>query len=317
MTRHPNAKPARQGGFTLVEMLTVIVIIGILAGLTTAAVIAARKAVIRGIIVADMKQLEMALQNYKTETGEFPPDFAFCDLPVGDVIGDAARARVVRHLRKAFPRMRLTGADDNAKFATFAGLTAAAGPDRNQLNPSTALTFWLGGILDSDGKPRGFHDDPTNPFKLGEPRSKPYYDFNPTRMDGLQLMQPRVQPAAPYVYFRPVRDNTTGRFEYGAAADGVFTPFKYGVGDNYCVPYLVDASADPPVAPAAERVWQAAETYQIIAAGLDGLFSTNTPDSLVPPPPLDFRYSSVGKNFSDGDYDNLTSFTQGELQSEL
>ena len=97
-------------------MLTVIVIIGILAGLTLGATVVVRAMVRRSIVIADMKQLEMALQNYKSEFGELPPDFAFCDET--STRGDAARARVMRHLRKRFPKYR------PASFATF--VTAAA-----------------------------------------------------------------------------------------------------------------------------------------------------------------------------------------------
>lgn len=300
-------QPARRSGFTLVEMLTVIVIIGILAAMTAGGAIAARRAVIRGVIKGDMSQLDMALQKYRSDTGEFPPDFAFCDETSSR--GDAARARVLSHLRKRFPRMRLA---DWAAFATATGMTA--GPAATQLNPSTALAFWLGGPLDGTGKPKGFSEDPANPFKVGEPRSTPYFDFDPARMSGFQLMQPKVKPPAPYVYFRAVKNTATSRFEYGAANNsGTFEPFSCGVSPNICVPYLENASSDPPSDPVNHtRVWRAPETYQVIAAGLDGQFSTDTPAA-----PTAFRYSKIGTNFTDGDYDNLASFAEGELEKEM
>lgn len=325
-------KPAHRGGFTLVEMLTVIVIIGILAGLITGATIAARKGVLRGIIIADIKQVDMGLQRYKSEVGELPPDFAFCDLPdPADPRRIAARARVVRHLRKAFPQMRLAGADDMARFDAFLTLAGATvGPAKNQLNPSTALTFWLGGIPDTSGKPKGFSTDPANPFKAGEPRSTPYYDFDLKRLDGLQLMQPNIQPRAPYVYFRAIKNNQSGNFEYGDADDnGLFRPFKFELAaDNYCVPYLEDAYDPVPTlsvhatTPATVlRAWREPEGYQIIAPGLDGVFSTSNPPPASPAPApydaYDFRFSKVGQNFSDGDFDNLTNFAASDLQSEM
>ncbi len=329
-------KPRRRPGFTLVEMLTVIVIIGILAGLTVGGAIAARNAVRRGIVIADMKQMEMGLQKYKGEVGEFPPDFAFCDELAGDR-GKAARARVVSHLRKAFPKMRLSGTTTDDQFLAFLTTSGmAVGQGDKELNPSTALTFWLGGMCDADGKPKGFSQDPTNPFKrdsvgkLTEPRTTPYYDFDTERMKKnksdpptLQLMQPKIQPATPYVYFRAVKNNVTGYFEYGDAdGNGVFAPFTYGSGTNVCVPYLENAYDKTPVLlknpdpklPA--RKWRTPETYQIVAAGLDGTFSTYD-SPVVLNDPRNFRFSLIGEKLTDGDYDNLASFAEGELENEL
>ncbi len=309
------SRPARRGGFTLVEMLTVIVIIGILSGLVVGGAISAIKAARRATILAEIGQLKISLENYKTEIGEYPPDFAFCDLPLGNALGDAARSRVLIHMRKRFPRLRLA---DWADFQTKCGLTA--GPGATELNPSTALVFWLGGPLDSSGKPSGFSEDPSNPFKSGEPRGRVYYDFDPARMldasgsPTLQLQQPRIQPVSPYVYFCAIKDNSTGTFEYGRIAGTTFTPFSYDTtSSGVCVPYLenvlgASASATPD-ASTDQRVWRAPQKYQVIGAGLDGKFSTGTAP--------DFRFSKLGEGLTDADYDNLTSFAEGELQKEL
>ena len=69
-------KSSRKKGFTLVELLTVIVMIGILASLITGAAIMARAAVRRTVVLSEIGQLDVALKNYKTKFGEYPPDFA-------------------------------------------------------------------------------------------------------------------------------------------------------------------------------------------------------------------------------------------------
>jgi prepilin-type N-terminal cleavage/methylation domain-containing protein len=290
--------PRSRAGFTLVELLTVIVIIGILAGMIVGAAITVRISVRRSIIITEIKQLEMALQTYKTEVGEFPPDFAFCDET--STRGDAARARVLRHLRKAFPRMKV------ADFAAFEGACGlSAGPGSGELNPSTALTFWLG----------SFHEDPTKPFKSGKPRKKAPFEFKEDQLNGLQYMQPNIQPQSPYVYFRAVK-TSSGDYEYGDVDDGgtdLFDPFSVGSGSNVCVPYLEDAINLTPTDPADARTWRAPDTYQIIAAGVDGVHSTLLDGGGDPPP---FRFSRVAEGFTDGDYDNLTSFAKGELEDE-
>ncbi|MDO4550761.1 MAG: prepilin-type N-terminal cleavage/methylation domain-containing protein [Planctomycetia bacterium] len=61
-------------GFTLVELMTVIVIIAILAGLTAGAVNNAIKQARIAAIRAEIGQLEMALSAYYGKYGEYPPD---------------------------------------------------------------------------------------------------------------------------------------------------------------------------------------------------------------------------------------------------
>ena len=76
-TQMKNQNRNRQvGGFTLIEMLVVIAIIGILAGLITAGTtIAFRKNKITRVSV-QLKQLETAIETYKAKRGQFPPDNA-------------------------------------------------------------------------------------------------------------------------------------------------------------------------------------------------------------------------------------------------
>ena len=157
--------------FTLVELLVVIAIIGVLATLITVAATAARQYVKVSLIKTEMGQIEMALEQYKTEFGEYPPDFT-------------DSTAVYRHVKKRWPRFDLPGGSTQAAERVAQAMTsiylastvstalAQCQPDisRNNLTFSTAarcvgaLPFWLGGIPGSDGKFLGFSADPQAPF---------------------------------------------------------------------------------------------------------------------------------------------------------
>ncbi len=355
MDTYSERKP-RRGGFTLVEILVVITIIGILAGLIIPAVVAARNSARRALIVTEIGQLDMALKEYKNQHGDYPPDFYGTNLPDGDPriisVRTPARAAVLRHLRKRFPRLVIPSGTVDEQWALLADELLLYNIRIDMLTPGNALVFWLGGLPETGGGTKlvGFSANPRNPFDPGTdvdgdgiwergPRVQPLYTFPEERIMGYNQdtgvwgPPPWFGPQGlemAYVYFKARVDSTTGRPEYGYTIDNgnTFEPYRFpftGFVGNVCRPYLdavpVDNNGNPmPMDlenPALVRTWKEAKTFQIISAGLNDMFGCE--DSACAQPGLPFRCTAKGEGFCGlGDeHDNITNFSQGKLEDKF
>ena len=82
-------------GFTLIELLVVIAIIAVLIALLLPAVQAAREAARRAQCVNNLKQMGLALANYESSNGGFPPGAVQYIYPGPDPLGVGSRGHTM------------------------------------------------------------------------------------------------------------------------------------------------------------------------------------------------------------------------------
>ena len=283
----------RTSGFTLVEILVVIVIISILAALATPAVLRAMHRVEEAAIQLEVNNLAQAVEAYRTEYGEYPPDFT-------------DPQAVVNHLNRIHPRRRnvpreMPTANDVQDYM-----------DQYNLNPSRALAFWL----------RGFHPNPEFPISGdvhgdGSPDSdrKPFMEFEVRTISGgdgdLETLEPneyiiptRGQPA-PMVYFTSATcPSCTNPYEVNERGEAI--PKFVGTPNGQVRPYVRPRRNEPQVFELVNP-----KTFQIISAGRDGQFGEYGTD------PQDRKWHTLGLNFTDADNDNVANFSETNLQNAI
>jgi general secretion pathway protein G len=187
-----------RGGFTMIEILMVIIIISILLALLLPAINSAFRTARKSAVSAEINQLAQALANFKSKYGEYPPSrflaiesgaytVQFANnsqlsntgtLPdptqtdptspgINDITFGQLAQRSAAALRKFFPRVSTTGAPAGTWY-DFNG-NGGAGPDAPYvLHGHECLVFFLGGVPTVDNLGNfgltGFDKNPTNPF---------------------------------------------------------------------------------------------------------------------------------------------------------
>ncbi len=245
--------PARRG-FTLIELMVVIVIIALLIALLLPAIFGAMTRVRVAQVKTEISDMEAALSNFKAKFGMHPPSKIKLSAP-----GNPWDARSRAFIRRIWPQF---------DFATSGG---GGWTSDAVLTGPECLVFFLGGVRDSSGALVGFSKNPKRPFITGGSREGPFFEFDPSRIkpsltvpDAVVYVDPLPSQTMPYAYF----SSYDGR---GYTTETVGTTWR----NTDCVGYIDRAyyiSFD--AASASNSNPYARQKYQIISPGFDMDFGT-------------------------------------------
>lgn len=253
-------------GFTLVELIIVVMIIAMLAGMVLPAVLRARGNAQVAQVATEIKALDAALSDFKATFGVYPPSsITLYESPAGWVANPSARSRVLQLWNQfSFTVSRDINGDGDAT-------------DVVTLTSGECLVFFLGGIFDppitttSTGAPSGFSKNPGNPFQRGGgSRLGPYYQFDIGRLvdldsDGFpEFKDPLPSQQLPYLYL----SGYDGTDYIDGLPQGATPPRPTELpatmaGGAYQQTYIV------PTATTRRAYWNA-KSCQIISPGFDG-----------------------------------------------
>lgn len=294
-----NPTPARHAshnrpGFTLIELMVVIVIIGILMALILPALASVRRNVQQAAVSTELTQLDQAIASFKARFGIEPP--SSLTIPTSESGWSNVDRQKVLSIWEQFD------------FSTCGGLTGGYPASPVFLNGAECLTFFLGGM--NSGTPSsatliGFSKNPATPWSTaGENRDVPFFDgFKSDRLvdvdgDGaVEFLDALPDQKTPLLYLSSQgknyrKANLADAFDdydvYDNVADAIASP------DDLSFCYLQSDGKTP----------HRAQGYQIISPGFDGLYG-------------------VGGVYTDGseligprsaEADNITNFSGGVLQ---
>jgi general secretion pathway protein G len=190
---------ANRGGFSLIELLVVIMILGILAALVLPAIAGARRNAQVAEVANEIRQLEAGITKFKSTFNVDPPSSLY--IPAA---GNANNWSAV-------DRAKIRGLWPQFNFGTNGG--APAHFHNKHLNGAECLVFFLGGVSTAPFSPSasyanvGFSKNPQEPWSIvGTNRDVPFFEFNAGRFtdvdnDGLpEYLDALPGQTTPYLF---------------------------------------------------------------------------------------------------------------------
>ena len=299
-------------GFSLIELVVVILIIAILASLILNGVMAARTTALNAAAASDIKNIEKAISDFKLKFGMEPPSEIFLyETPAGWAANTNNARRSRAFIRQIWPQFDFSMPIAPAMVPADPNAFTTPGRDINgdkdlgdviHLTGAEALVFFLGGmnatnVVDSRGllrtspvapatsapnvgdvithwEPLGFSVSPTDPFARGGSRIGPYFEIESDRLINID------NPAVP--------TDAEGAPEYLDTLPGQTKPLIYASsydGRGYRAVDLVTGPSSTLTSVYTKTGGQAynPKSFQIISPGFDsdygtgGVFDTTLP----------------------------------------
>ncbi len=327
-----------RSAFTLIEMMVVVIIIAVLAGLLLPALGRARTSANEARVVVEIKGLESGIAAFKAKYGCEPPSSFILYLNQAGWSSDPTNMAIVRQI---WPQFDFTmGAGSGTTFPAFWTniQKQVNGNPAVPMNSGECLLFFLGGVVPAQGAnqmPQGFAKNPAYPFSppsVSANREGPFFDFSDVvrvkDIDGNGVNEWYDQlpnQSKPYLYFSSYEGRGYNLNELPNNGSSSYTIASFpSLHDMYRVsPTAATAAQYPPssrstnangsvVASGSQLLPpQKPQSFQIISPGYDGeygfggIFNATLPNS----------------GLTDGSgnpdilaYDNLTNFNGGRLK---
>ncbi|QEG40524.1 type II secretion system protein [Roseimaritima ulvae] len=299
---HP--KPAA-GGFTLVELLVVITIIAVLAGIAIPTIGMVQRRASNASIRMEITEIEKAANNYATAYGDLPPD-------------GSSWVVMNRHLNKAFPRISAVDRTLLYNMCHEPNVAASNSPSGSTFYPAAidraeAIVLFLGGLSADESRPftgpggpfqfvgTAGTDSPVDPdsYQYNIDRNSPRMELDITRLTLAQL----PNPTAPVSTSNRVLSND----DNGPTARGdlipVYVPNRrqapYVYFDSRTYGYVVDSPiGDLPYNGYADTNWGAVRPYKtnLNPPGAGSFTAANVPEALRWQNPDSFQVISAGQD---------------------
>lgn len=283
----------RSRAFTLVEMLVVLGIIAILVALLMPAVMAAVNSGRRTRMATEIAQIKDAIEKYKTDKGDYPPNFRNYSV-------------FLRHVRRCYPKIAAMELNTFIQLVWPGRDLSNPPPDGEvgQIDEGESLVFWLSMTRNS----------PQTPFFTGE--MVKYYDFPQQRLvpgdaDVIPSFRPEFAKDTYYLYV----DSRSYLTHMQNFIDPMLPPAPCsaeGMAVTNALPYWSENPVPVPPMGATLNCQlllpMNPTTFQILCAGQDGDFGYL---DAMGNAPIDAKTFPSGAYYNRGDRDNLTDFSAG------